>query len=231
MIRLSLFFFIILIIYLSPLIGLFGFLVSLVNGYIFLAIPLSLIIFLLIIILTLMSAMILYYILIQIFKKIEYSQSAKLLIDTSYHKLKNILKILEKNLGEKAFLKIEPFVKVQVSYGQYIFSLFLNLLAGYGYKPVRSLITYIITIFVFASLYYIFGQGLPTPISPLGALVLSLTSFHGRGFFPGLNTSSKLGGNIAIDQPLIVLAAVEAVIGLIIEISFIATFTQRYFNK
>ena len=49
--------------------------------------------------------------------------------------------------------------------------------------------------------------------------------FHGRGFFPGLGTAASL------HNPLVVLAAVEAVIGLFIEISFIATFTQRYFGK
>jgi len=52
-----------------------------------------------------------------------------------------------------------------------------------------------------------------------------LTSFHGRGFFPGLENKASL------DNPLVVLAAFEAVVGLFIEISFIATFTQRFFGK
>jgi len=60
------------------------------------------------------------------------------------------------------------------------------------------------------------------PFSPLGALVFSVTSFHGRGFFPG---------GIKLDDPITVLAALEAVVGLTIEISFIATFTQRFFGK
>jgi hypothetical protein len=58
--------------------------------------------------------------------------------------------------------------------------------------------------------------------SPLGALVFSVTSFHGRGFFPG---------GIALDDPITVTAAAEAIIGLLIEISFIATFTQRFFGS
>jgi hypothetical protein len=35
----------------------------------------------------------------------------------------------------------------------------------------------------------------------------------------------------SLHDPLILLAAVEAVVGLVIEISFIATFTQRFFGK
>ncbi len=44
-----------------------------------------------------------------------------------------------------------------------------------------------------------------------------------EAFFPGPDASLK--------DPLTALAAAEAVIGLIIEISFIATFTQRFFGK
>jgi hypothetical protein len=55
--------------------------------------------------------------------------------------------------------------------------------------------------------------------------VLTERVFHGRGFFPGLE------GKHSLHDPLIMVAAVEAVVGLIIEISFIATFTQRFFGK
>ena len=62
----------------------------------------------------------------------------------------------------------------------------------------------------------------PCPSRALyGALILSLCSFHGRGFFQPLES---LGG------PVAALAAIAAVIGLLIEISFIATFTQRFFG-
>jgi hypothetical protein len=57
------------------------------------------------------------------------------------------------------------------------------------------------------------------------AFVYSLTSFHLRGFFPGLRN------NHSLHDPLVMLAALEAVGGLIIEASFIATFTQRYFGR
>lgn len=106
----------------------------------------------------------------------------------------------------------------QRKFGQYLFSFFLDLLAGYGYKPRRSLLWYLVMILGFATAYYAFGH-----IPPLEAFVFSLTSFHGRGFFPG--------SNISLSDPRVVLAAFEAVVGLLIEISFIATFTQRFFGK
>lgn len=104
--------------------------------------------------------------------------------------------------------------------GQYLFSLFLDLLAGYGYRPGRSVFWYFVIIFGFALAYFTFGH---LPLLP-DAFVFSLTSFHGRGFFPGL------GNETTLHNPLVVLAAVEAVIGLFIEISFIATFTRRFFG-
>jgi len=109
----------------------------------------------------------------------------------------------------------------QRKFGQYLFSCFLDLLAGYGYKPGRSVFWYFVMIFGFALAYFVFGH---LPLLP-DALVFSLTSFHGRGFFPGL------GNGISLHHPLVVLAATEAVIGLFIEISFIATFTRRFFGS
>jgi hypothetical protein len=109
----------------------------------------------------------------------------------------------------------------QRKYGQYLFSGFLDLLAGYGYKPERSVFWYFVIIFGFALAYLAFGH---LPLLP-DALVFSLTSFHGRGFFPGL------GNETTLHNPLVVLAATEAVIGLFIEISFIATFTRRFFGS
>lgn len=109
----------------------------------------------------------------------------------------------------------------QGKYGQFLFLFFLDLLAGYGYKPRRSLLWYLVIIFGFAAAYFVLGH---LPLLP-DALVFSLTSFHGRGFFPGL------GNEISLHNPLVVLAAFEAVVGLLIEISFIATFTQRFFGK
>ncbi len=110
------------------------------------------------------------------------------------------------------------------SFGSYFFSCFLDLLAGYGYKPGRTVIAYISTILSFAIIYFSLGllAGYRASISPLYALIISIISFHGRGFFPG---------GLLPTLPMAVFAACEAIIGLTIEISFIATFTQRYLGK
>ncbi len=106
--------------------------------------------------------------------------------------------------------------------GRWLFSGFLDLLAGYGYQPVRSVIVYLLMIAGFAVGYWLLGPAAGHTFAPDGALVFSLTSFHGRGFFPG---------GLEIENWITRLAALEAVIGLIIEISFIATFTQRFFGR
>ena len=52
--------------------------------------------------------------------------------------------------------------------------------------------------------------------------MLSIGSFHGRGFFQPVQS---------LGDPVVIIAAVEAIIGLLIEITFIATFTQRFFAR
>ena len=52
--------------------------------------------------------------------------------------------------------------------------------------------------------------------------MLDHCSFHGQGFFPG---------GIALDDPLIILAAFGAFVGLLIEVTCIAALTQRLFGK
>src|SRR6266516_883378 len=102
-------------------------------------------------------------------------------------------------------------------FGSYVFSWFLDVLAGYGYRPGRSMFIYLLVIAVFATCYDVFGH-----LFILEALIFSVTSFHGRGFLPG---------PFALSSPVTALAALEAVMGLFIEISFIATFTQRFFGR
>lgn len=112
-------------------------------------------------------------------------------------------------------------LRLERKFGQYLFSLVLDLLAGYGYRPGRSVLWYLAVIFGFSLAYFAIGH---LPFFP-DAFVFSLTSFHGRGFFPGL------GKETSLHNPLVILAAFEAVVGLLIEISFIATFTQRFFGR
>jgi uncharacterized protein YjbI with pentapeptide repeats len=104
-----------------------------------------------------------------------------------------------------------------LKFASLLFSGFLDLLAGYGYKPGRSLFIYLLMIALFATCYDLLGH---LPVRE--ALIFSVTSFHGRGFLPG---------PFALSNPVTALAALEAVTGLFIEISFIATFTQRFFGR
>jgi hypothetical protein len=108
-------------------------------------------------------------------------------------------------------------------WGAALGSWLLDRIAGYGYKPLRSFATYALVVGAFAAAYYLLGTTVKPPLDPLGAVVFSITSFHGRGFAPG--------ENVLITDPLSVLAAMEAMLGLFIEITFIATFTQRFLGK
>ncbi len=121
----------------------------------------------------------------------------------------------------RAQLMQRKVYKYQRKLWQYLGSLFLDLLTGYGYKPIRSFLAYLIVILTFATTYFIVGRTVGPGLSPLGSVVFSMTSFHGRGFFPG---------GITLDDPLTVLAALEALVGLLIEVTFIATLTRRLFG-
>lgn len=102
------------------------------------------------------------------------------------------------------------------------FSHLLNLLAGYGYRPERSFLAYLLVIFGFMGLYLLTSHFTTPHLRWDEALVLSLSSFHGRGFFTQTVTLGDAYARLAVT---------EAVLGLFIEISFIATFTQRFLGK
>src|SRR3989441_268564 len=71
----------------------------------------------------------------------------------------------------------------QGKYGAYLFSLLLDLLAGYGYRPGRSLMAYLVFLLFFIGLYLLNAHAAAVHLSWDEALVLSVSSFHGRGFF------------------------------------------------
>lgn len=106
----------------------------------------------------------------------------------------------------------------QKKFGQYLFSGLLDLLTGYGYKPIRSFIAYLLVITAFAMIY----SSLSPHLVWNEAIVISMTAFHGRGFFPD---QFKPG------DPQALVAAIEAFVGLLIEVTFIATLTQRLFGR
>jgi hypothetical protein len=60
------------------------------------------------------------------------------------------------------------------------------------------------------------------PTLAAGAFIFSMTAFHGRGFFAAVFQPGDLQAAVA---------AVEAFIGLLIEMVFIATFTNRSFAR
>lgn len=101
-------------------------------------------------------------------------------------------------------------------------SLLLDIIAGYGYRPLRAFGAYAFVIALFTGLYLLNSHFVSPHLTWNEALVLSMSSFHGRGFF---NPNIQLGDTYAQ------FAAVEALVGLLIEITFIATFTQRFFAR
>jgi uncharacterized protein YjbI with pentapeptide repeats len=113
----------------------------------------------------------------------------------------------------------------QGQYPELLASLLLNriadLLAGYGYKPIRSIASYLVVVFTFAVAYWLLGPQEGYHYTFWGWLVLSVTSFHGRGFFPA---------PIDLEQITTRLQAGEAVVGLFVEVSLIAIYTKRFFH-
>jgi uncharacterized protein YjbI with pentapeptide repeats len=104
----------------------------------------------------------------------------------------------------------------------FVSSMLINLLSGYGYRPRNAFAAYALVIALFTGLYLLNSHFVAPHLTWNEALVLSMSSFHGRGFF---NPNIQLGDTYAQ------LAAVEALVGLLIEITFIATFTQRFFAR
>jgi uncharacterized protein YjbI with pentapeptide repeats len=162
---------------------------------------------------------------------VDWSQISKLNDDNSdykmsaraYHQLSVVLH--NQGLNEdaarfayRAQLMQRVVFRQQRKYGQYLFSLFLDLLSGYGYKVGRCFIAYALVIGVFATIYHLLG----THPAWNESIVISMTAFHGRGFFPE---------QFHPGDPQALAAAIEAFVGLLIEITLIATLTQRLFGK
>jgi uncharacterized protein YjbI with pentapeptide repeats len=116
---------------------------------------------------------------------------------------------------------LRPKVKLRQrlqSLGKWLFSGFLYLIAGYGYRLGRSFFTYLLVIGTFMALYL----RLDPHLVWYEALVVSMTAFHGRGFSPSTFTPG---------DPLSIASAVEAFVGLLIEVTLIATLTRRFFGQ
>ncbi len=106
-----------------------------------------------------------------------------------------------------------------------LFSWLSAMLAGYGYRLGRSIGWYCGIIGVSAVTYYLLGMqsGIVLDWAKVfDACAQSVTAFHGRGLF-----SQDFGSG---DWRSLV-ASIEAIAGLVIEICLIVTFTQRFFEK
>lgn len=96
--------------------------------------------------------------------------------------------------------------------------LLLEGVVGYGERPNRAATTYMVVIGAFSILYHTLDS-LPWSFHGwIQALVVSVASFHGRGFFQP---------SLASSDPLALSAIVEAVIGVFVELAFIASFGKR----
>ena len=117
-----------------------------------------------------------------------------------------------------AHLKSRAFVKAPYYVVGWLLSLMLGAFAGYGFYHVwRLALTYVVIVGAFAGLYYAIGQQAVFGSNALDAVVLSLSSFHGRGLQPAADLTATIRA----------VAAAEAVLGLLVEALFIASFTRR----
>jgi len=113
-------------------------------------------------------------------------------------------------------------LRLEGNYPGWIFSWLLDIVAGYGERPGKTLFIYLTVISLWATLDYglalVYG---PHSFCWVDFLAFSIASFHGRGFFPAS------AAQIPIYSPITRLAEVEAALGLFIELTFIASFTRR----
>jgi uncharacterized protein YjbI with pentapeptide repeats len=105
------------------------------------------------------------------------------------------------------------------SWGRVIANRTLRALCGYGFRPSLLLWWYAAVNTCAVISYLIADRTRHQHPDVLGAITLSLTAFHGRGFVAsGLPT---------LTSPAAAIAAAEAVIGLFVEATFVGTFVQR----
>jgi uncharacterized protein YjbI with pentapeptide repeats len=104
----------------------------------------------------------------------------------------------------------------------YLLSWLLDLFAGYGYKPIRSLISYLLVLIGFMLVYCALGMVYGPLPSWSELLALSVAALHGWVFLPNqLNLGSQQ----------IFAGAIEAFVGLLLEVSLIVVFAQRFLKK
>jgi hypothetical protein len=109
--------------------------------------------------------------------------------------------------------------------GTYLFSLLLAALAGYGYRLWRILAAYSAVLLLFTILYELMGMHSfphePGAQALWDSFLVSLSAVHGRTMFEQLGAWT----------PAAWAAAVESVMGIVIEGVFVAMLIQRFFGR
>lgn len=105
----------------------------------------------------------------------------------------------------------------------WLFSLILDVVAGYGERPGKTLVSYAAVILAFAVGFYATARLTCVVLTPLDSALLSFSSFHGRGLGPP--------GEDDLGSAFRVVAGLEAVAGLFIEAIFIAAFGRRFLQS
>jgi hypothetical protein len=96
----------------------------------------------------------------------------------------------------------------------------MELVAGYGEHPARVLGWMVGVVGCFTVLYVLTGNSESHPFTLSSALVFSMSSLLGRGYALILPFSS-------LAEPVSILSAIEAAIGLLLEVLFVAALTRR----
>jgi uncharacterized protein YjbI with pentapeptide repeats len=104
----------------------------------------------------------------------------------------------------------------------YLLSWLLDLFAGYGYKPVRSLVACLLVIGLFTVIDYALGMVYGSHLSWGELLTVSMTAFHGWIFSPH---------DVELKGPLDLASNVEAFVGLVMEVGLVATFVHRFLRR
>ena len=112
-----------------------------------------------------------------------------------------------------------PFRQRAQSFGAWLFSWLLNVVAGYGYRPLRCFAIYLLALAVFTLAHFTVGAIDGQPLTFLNAVAVSVQSLHGRLF------SFQSG------DPQTLLNTIEAFVGLFIEAIVVAVITQRILGK
>jgi hypothetical protein len=107
------------------------------------------------------------------------------------------------------------------SLGPYLFSTLLATLTGHGYRMWRLLVAYALAVTASAVAYYLLAPRDHLQLAWPDAFLVSVTAIHGRVYSEQFRPGSLVGW----------ITVVESIAGLVIEGTFVAMLTQRFFGK